>query len=432
MKKRLFMIIAIMTIVAMAVVGLVACDKDKNKDDNKDKGDKAITETAGININNFCTELEKKTFTLSVNNKEIVDGETDIDSYITEYEPTKSKDTFTIDGEKKYSYTYKLGDKYIVVDSGLSVRYRDFNDDLYDLVMFIAPNAGDLFEIEDGKYRVKTDKFDDYLKKLSNSDELPEEPYLSLYKKVLTSMRIEFKKDSISVSYSYKDDSEGESREAYNSYTITKIGSTTVTIPQEILDLPVHDITDLYEIYKLNSINYSASMKTESNGITKEELIKYNYEVYKSCLSYNIKGSDDMTYIWEDTDKYYMAKQSNGETIKSETSSSMIQDVVNKLNNTITRPDYFELKDGKYTIIESDIDNYISSNPNLVILFNKDMDALKNYIKSIEVTLGKEITMSYSMTIDGKTTKTTLTISDFHTTTVSVPDSIINMPLTKA
>lgn len=431
MKKRLFMIIAIMTIVAMAVVGLVACDKDKNKDDNKDKGDKAITETAGININNFRAELEKKTFTLSVNNKEIVDGETDIDSYITEYEPTKSKDTFTIDGVKVYTYTYKLGDKYIIVDSDLSVRYRDFNDDLYDLVMFIAPNAGDLFEIEDGKYRVKTDKYEDYLKKLSNRDELPEEPYLSLYNKVFASMRIEFKKDSISVSHSYKDDSEGESREAYNSYTITKIGSTTVTIPQEILNLPVHDISDLYDIDKLDYINYSANLKMESNGkVTQDTKIKYFYEDGKSRLSFILKDSNDMNYAWEHENKYYTASQDGDFIEKKESDSATLRIVSGMIDEIVGySQNCFELKDGKFIVGENNIDQYIRENR---INGFADINAARDYVRSISISLGKDIVLSYTTIEAGTPMKVTLTISDFHTTTVSVPDSIINMPVTKA
>lgn len=439
MKKRLFMIIAIMTIVAMAVVGLVACDRDKNNGGGNNGGgnngggnteEKAITETAGLNINNLRTELEKKTFTLKVEEKEITDGNTDIVAYKEEYEPTKSKTTYIVDGVEntKSQYLYQLGNKYIVVGTDLSVRVASFNDGLVDLTMFIAPNAEDLFEIKDGKYRVKTDKFEDYIKIIIGSDELPEEPTLGLYKQVLTSMRIEFKADSISINFSYVN----ESTEVQNSYNFTNIGSTTVIIPQELLDLPVHGIKDLDAITRLNNYNYSANIKTEKNGSTEEMLIKYYYDFDKTRLSYNINGSDDMTYIWQDTDKYYMAQQNNGETIKSETTSSEIQKVVNIFNNIIYRSSYFELKDGKYMIIESEIDDYIRRNPDLRKFFNGDMKAIKDYVKSIEITFGNEITLSYTRTIDGETTKTTLTVSDFHTTTVSVPDSIINMPVTGA
>lgn len=443
MKKRLFMIIAIMTIVAMAVVGLVACDGDNNNGGGNSGGEnngggnngggnveeKPITETAGLNINNLRTELEKKTFTLKMEGKEITDGVTDTVAYNEEYEPTKSKRTHIVDGIESTTsqYLYQLGNKFIVVETDLSVRVASFNDGLVDLTMFIAPNASDLFEIKDGKYSIKNDKYEDYYKKLSNDEELPDEAMWNTYKQIFASMRIEFKADSISINFSYVN----ESTEVQNSYNFTKIGSTTVTIPQEILDLPVHGIKDLDDIIKLNNINYSANMKTEKNGITEEMFIKYNYEFNKTRLSHNMKGSDDMTYIWQDIDKYYMAQQNNGETIKSETSSSMLQDVVNIFNDTIYDSRYFELKDGKYMIIESEIDNYIRRNSDLMYLFKFDVNAIKDYVKSIEIIFGNEITLSYTRTIKGETTKTTLTVSDFHTTTVSIPDSIINMPVTE-
>lgn len=444
MKKRLFMIIAIMTIVAMAVVGLVACDDNNNNGGGNNGGgnngggdngggnveETPITETAGLNINNLRTELEKKTFTLRVEGKEITDGNTDIVAYKEEYEPTKSKRTFIVDGIESTSsqYLYQLGNKFVVVGTDLSVRVVSFNDGLVDLTMFIAPNASDLFEIKDGKYSIKIDKYEDYYKKLSNDEELPDEEMWNTYKQIFASMRIEFKADSISINFSYVN----ESTEVQNSYNFTKIGSTTVTIPQEILDLPVHGIRDLDDINKLNNYNYSANIKTEKNGTTEEMLIKYYNEFNKNRLSYNMKGSDDMTFIWQDTDKYYMAQQNNGETIKSETSSSEIQKVVNIFSNIIYRSSYFELKDGKYMIIESEIDDYIRRNPDLMKMFNFDVNAIKDYVKSIEITFGNEITLSYTRTINSETTKTTFVVSDFHTTTVSVPDSIINMPVTGA
>lgn len=444
MKKRLFMIIAIMTIVAMAVVGLVACDGNNNNGGGNSGGENngggnngggnveetPITETAGLNINNLRTELENKTFTLKVEEKEITDGNADVVAYVKEYEPTKSKTTYIVDGVESTNsqYLYQLGNKFIIVGTDLSVRVASFNDGLVDLTMFIAPNAEDLFEIKDGKYSIKNDKYEDYYKKLSDDEELPDEAMWNTYKQIFASMRIEFKADSISINFSYVN----ESTEVQNSYNFTKIGSTTVTIPQELLDLPVHGIKDLDAITRLNKYNYSANIKTEKNGTTEEMLIKYYYDFDKTRLSYNINGSDDMTYIWQDTDKYYMAQQSNGETIKSETSSSEIQKVVNIFNNIIYRSDYFELKDGKYMIIESEIDDYIRRNPDLMKLFKFDVKAIKDYVKSIEITFGNEITLSYTRIIDGETTKTTLTVSDFHTTTVSVPDSIINMPVTEA
>lgn len=439
MKKRLFMIIAIMTIVAMAVVGLVACDDNNNNGGGNNGGgnngggnveETPITETAGLNINNLRTELEKKTFTLRVEGKEITDGIADIVAYKEEYEPTKSKRTYIVDGIERTAsqYLYQLGNKFIVVGTDLSVRVASFNDGLVDLTMFIAPNAEDLFEIKDGKYSIKNDKYEDYYKKLSDDEELPDEAMWNTYKQIFASMRIEFKADSISINFSYVN----ESTEVQNSYNFTKIGSTTVIIPQEVLDLPVHGIKDLDAITRLNNYNYSANIKTEKNGSTEEMLIKYYYDFDKTRLSYNINGSDDMTYIWQDTDKYYTAQQKNGETIKFETSLVVMQDVVNIFNDIIYRSSYFELKDGKYMIIESEIDDYIRRNPDLMKFFNGDMKAIKDYVKSIEITFGNEITLSYTRTIDGETTKTTLTVSDFHTTTVSVPDSIINMPVTGA
>lgn len=444
MKKRLFMIIAIMTIVAMAVVGLVACvdnnggstDSNGGSTDNNGGGGNVeeptpITETAGVNINNFRTELEKNTLTLSVNNKEIVNGETDIDSYVVEYEPTKSRHTYTIDGVKTHSYLYKLGNQYIDVDSGLNVRHKDSNDGLSDLFLFIAPNAGDFFEIEDSKYRVKTDKYEDYLKKLLNRDELPEESFLSSYKQILASMRIEFKEDSISVSYSNKDDSEGESIEEHCSYIITKIGSTSVTIPQEILDLPVHGIS-INNINKLNTISYTASIKTDRDGETSERIVEYTHAQNESRLSSYVKGNDDKLYIWQESGtKFYMAQQNSEGIVKSEAPSNLLFDVVDMIED-IVKFDYFELSNGKYIVKESEIENYFNSDmKNLMTLFKGDMDAIRAYIKSIELNIGKEITLTYEQTRNGSTKKETITLNNFVTTNISIPDSIVNMPVTE-
>lgn len=240
MKKRLFMIIAIMTIVAMAVVGLVACDGDDNNGGGNNGGGntggsnngggntetKPITETAGLNINNICEELANKSFTMNSAGSDV---------YALEYEPTKSIETRDINGESKKCYIYKRENDFVIIDFDLIVDTFTANDQLADITGFIAPNAEDFFEIKDGKYNIKTDKYEDYYKTLRNEEELPYEDMWDIYTQIFTSMRIEFKADSISISYQY--DTEGMTTKA--SFDIKKIGSTSVTIPQEILDLPV-------------------------------------------------------------------------------------------------------------------------------------------------------------------------------------------------
>lgn len=240
MKKRLFMIIAIMTIVAMAVVGLVACDRDKNNGGGNSGGEnngggnngggnveeKPIIETAGLNINNICEELANKSFTMNVAGDDV---------YTLEYEPTKTIETREINGESKKSYIYKRENDYVSVDFDLTVDTFTADERLVEITMFIASNAGDLFEIKDGKYSIKIDKYEDYYKKLKNAEELPGEALWEVYTQVFTSMRIEFKADSISISYQI----ESELMPTNVSFEIKKIDSTNVTIPQEILDLPV-------------------------------------------------------------------------------------------------------------------------------------------------------------------------------------------------
>lgn len=438
MKKRLFMIIAIMTIVAMAVVGLVACDGDNNNGGGNSGGENngggnaeetPITETAGLNINNLRTELEKKTFTLKVEEKEITDGNTEILAYKEEYEPTKSKRTYIVDGIERSTsqYLYQLGNKYIVVGTDLSVRVASFNDGLVDLTMFIAPNAEDLFEKKDGKYSIKIDKYEDYYKKLSNDEELPDEEMWNTYKQIFASMRIEFKADSISINFEY----EKGSTEVQNSYNFTKIGSTTVTIPQEILDLPVHGIS-INNINKLNTISYTASIKTDRDGEISERIVEYTYAQNESRLSSYVKGNDDKLYIWQESGtKFYMAQQNSEGIVKSEAPSNLLFDVVDMIED-IVKYDYFELINGKYIVKESEIENYFKSDmKNLMTLFKGDMDAIRAYIKSIELNIGKEITLTYEQTRNGSTKKETITLNNFITTNVNIPDSIINMPVTE-
>lgn len=240
MKKRLFMIIAIMAIVAMAVVGLVACDGDNNNGDNNNGGgnsggenngggnaeEKPITETLGLNINNLREALAKKSFTMNVTGDEV---------YTLEYEPTKSIETRDIDGVSKKSYIYKRENDFVSVDFDLTVDTFTANETLAKITMFIVPNAEDLFVIKDGKYSIKNDKYEDYYKKLRDEEELPNEEMWEVYTQVFTSMRIEFKADSISISYQI----ESELLPTNVSFEIKKIDNTSVIIPQEILDLPV-------------------------------------------------------------------------------------------------------------------------------------------------------------------------------------------------
>lgn len=443
MKKRLFMIIAIMTIVAMAVVGLVACDGDNNNGGGNSGGENngggnngggnveeqtPITETAGLNINNLRTELEKKTFSVKVEEKEISDGVTDTVAYNEEYEPTKSKRTYIVDGIESTTsqYLYQLGNKFIVVGTDLSVQVVNFNDGTSDLTMFIAPNASDLFEIKDGKYSIKTDNYEDYCKKLSNDEELPDEEMWNIYKQIFASMRIEFKADSISINFEYENESIRQT-----ALTLTKIGSTSVTIPQEILDLPVHGIS-INNINKLNTISYTASIKTDRDGETSERIVEYTHAQNESRLSSYVKGNDDKLYIWQESGtKFYMAQQNSEGIVKSEAPSNLLFDVVDMIED-IVKFDYFELSNGKYIVKESEIENYFNSDmKNLMTLFKGDMDAIRAYIKSIELNIGKEITLTYEQTRNGSTKKEIITLNNFVTTNISIPDSIINMPVTE-
>lgn len=450
MKKRLFMIIAIMTIVAMAVVGLVACvdnnggannggsdngggnngGSDNGGGNNGGGGNAQITETAGLNINNFRTELEKKNFTLKSEITRNNGGENKVNSKTLEYEPTKWKETEVINGENSVSYLYQLGDTNIRVEPDLSLSIAA-NDVLYEVIFVVVPNVGDIYDLTDGIYTVNKDKYEDYYKALYDDDEdvIPDEEYWTLFKILFASLKMQFKENSILLSYSMPSNS-GNS-ESY-SFEITKIGNTSVTIPQEILDIPVHGLT-IDRLYELNYRSYTANLKNESDGVVKEDrIIKYYHDYNNSsCLSSYLKDSNDMIYIWESENKYYKATQEGESITKEETERAKLHAVTETIEK-IVGDDYrcFELKEGKYMVAENEIENYLRSHSDLYTLFLGDTDAINEYIKSIEFTLGKDITLSYTRTIKGVTTKTTLTISDFYTTTTSVPDSIINMPVT--
>lgn len=345
MKKRLFMVIAVMTIIAMAVVGLVACidnngggnNGGSDNGDNNNGGDNTevetpITETAGLNINNFRNELATKSLTLKYTENSTISGMSSTKVSILEYEPTKWKQTQVINGKNIVDYLYKLGDKYVRVDADLNVYNNAVNDALAIVTMFIAPNASDLFELKSGKYSVKTDKFVDYYYKIVFDNEvLPSEGEWNFYKLVFESLRIEFMYDSISVSFASRRGAD----EAQAIFEITKIGGTSVVIPQEILDLPVHGLT-IDRLSDLRKMSYTANLIIESAGeVVEDSFVKFNYEQGHSCLSSYLKGSNDMLYVWENENKYYIAMQENDIITKEETVRDNLYGVVEMIENIV-------------------------------------------------------------------------------------------------
>lgn len=458
MKKKLFMIIAIMIIVTMAVVGLAACIDNNGGGNNggSDNGDNnngsgnidnnggntdngggveevtPITETAGININNFRNELGKRKLTMSSNLKFIENKKVSTLETLLEYEPTKSKETKSEDGKSIVNYVYSVDNKKILIDNDFNLNIIDEMEELHIATDYIAYNAGDLFELKEGKYCIKTVKYEEYFKKLYNVDALPDATMWEIFKLTFASIRIEFKSDSIIIDYGYNI---GDNGSQFNC-VITKIDNTNVVIPQEILDMPIHGV----KINNTNSLyvmNYTATLKEEVNGVATESELKFCNDNNKPRLAFYVKGEADIkVYVWEEIingqTEYFIATRENGEIIKEYAFRDDLYVIVDMLNGIVGTGEYFELKEGKYVVKEDSIEDYINSY-NLNDIFSGDLDAARAYVSSIEYYIGKDtITLSYEKTEYSETTKTTLTINDFHTTTTSIPNSIKNLPITIA